>query len=363
VLIGRPVALVRTPEVGVPKAGLTRVGDVAKTRAPLPVSSVTAAARFSEDGVPKNVATFVPKPETPVLIGRPVALVRTPEAGVPKAGVTRVGELLRTLLPLPVEVVTPVPPFPTASVPVTPVLKGRPVALVRTPEAGVPKAGVTRVGEVANTRAPLPVSSVTAAARFTEDGVARNVATFVPKPETPVLIGRPVALVRTPEEGVPKAGVTRVGEVANTRAPLPVSSVTAAARFSEDGVPKNVATFVPKPETPVLIGRPVALVRTPEVGVPKAGVIRVGELLRTLLPLPVEVVTPVPPFSTASVPDNVIVPVVVIGLPETVSPVVPPEKVTEVTVPPVPESVPSLKLSPLPTVTFEKPFVPSLASN
>jgi hypothetical protein len=52
------------------------VGEVAKTRAPLPVSSVIAAAKFAEDGVPKNVATFVPKPDTPVLMGRPVAFVK-----------------------------------------------------------------------------------------------------------------------------------------------------------------------------------------------------------------------------------------------------------------------------------------------
>ena len=39
---------------------------------------------------------------------------------------------------------------------------------------------VVNVGEVPNTNAPLPVSSVTAAARFAELGVARNVPTFAP---------------------------------------------------------------------------------------------------------------------------------------------------------------------------------------
>jgi hypothetical protein len=34
-----------------------------------------------------------------------------------------------------------------------------------------------------------------------------------------------VQLARFPEEGVPRAGVTRVGDVANTAAPVPVSSV------------------------------------------------------------------------------------------------------------------------------------------
>ena len=51
----------------------------------------------------------------------------------------------------------------------------------------------------------------------------------------------------------PISGVTRVGVLANTSAPVPVSSVTAEARFAEEGVPKNVATPVPKPETSLAI--------------------------------------------------------------------------------------------------------------
>jgi hypothetical protein len=64
---------------------------------------------------------------------------------------------------------------------------------------------VTSVGEVAKTREPEPVSSVTAAAKLDEEGVARKEATLVPSPDTPVAIGRPVALVSVPEEGVPRA--------------------------------------------------------------------------------------------------------------------------------------------------------------
>jgi hypothetical protein len=71
--------------------------------------------------------------------------------------------------------------------------------------------GVVRVGDVANTAAPLPVSSVRAAARLAEDGVARNVATPLPSPETPVDTGSPVQFVRVPEAGVPSAGVVNVG--------------------------------------------------------------------------------------------------------------------------------------------------------
>ena len=92
--------------VATPRTGVTRVGLVANTKSPVPVSPVTAAARFALVGVPRNVAT-----------------------------------------PVPSEVI-PVPPLATGSVPVTPVVSGNPVALVSTPDAGVPKAGVVRVGAV-----------------------------------------------------------------------------------------------------------------------------------------------------------------------------------------------------------------------
>ena len=110
-----------------------------------------------------------------------------------------------------------------------------------------------KVGLVANTRGPDPVSSVTADARFADDGVAKNVATPVPRPLTPVLIGNPVALVSVAADGVPRLGVTRVGLVANTSDPLPVSSVTAAAKLAEDGVASHVATFAPRPDR-LLVG-------------------------------------------------------------------------------------------------------------
>ena len=61
------------------------------------------------------------------------------------------------------------PPFSTATVPVTlaavPVVfwfKVGKVQFVNVPLEGVPKAGVTNVGLVANTNDPVPVSSVTA---------------------------------------------------------------------------------------------------------------------------------------------------------------------------------------------------------
>ena len=150
-----------------------------------------------------------------------------------------------------------------------------------------PIVGVTSVGDVSKTSPPLPVSPVTADARLALDGVARNVATPVPRPLTPVEIGKPVQLVSVPLVGVPSKGVTNVGEVSNTRPPLPVSPVTAEARFALDGVAKKVATPVPRPDTPVEMGRPVQLVNVPLVGVPKRGVVSVGDVAKTRSPEPV----------------------------------------------------------------------------
>ncbi len=57
--------------------------------------------------------------------------------------------------------VLPVPPLAAGKVPVTPVERGKPVAFVSVRELGVPKAGVTSVGLVDNTRLPDPVDVVT----------------------------------------------------------------------------------------------------------------------------------------------------------------------------------------------------------
>lgn len=172
----------------------------------------------------------------------------------------------------------PVPPFPIGSAPVTPVVSGKPVKFVATPLAGVPRFGVINVGDVAKTRLPVPVSSVTALARFALLGVPNHVATPAPKevipvppfasgriPVTPVVSGKPVTLVMTPLAGVPNAGVTNeaeliVGEVPKTKAPVPVSSVTAEARFALEGVPKKVAMPAPKEVIPV---PPLATGRVP----------------------------------------------------------------------------------------------------
>jgi hypothetical protein len=110
----------------------------------------------------------------------PVAVVEVRATEVPVAapmfGVVSVGDVEKTKLvdvvPVVPAAVNPVillkqvieaelqlvPPFATGKIPVTPVVKGRPVALVSTPALGVPKLGVTKVGLVAKTATvPEPV--------------------------------------------------------------------------------------------------------------------------------------------------------------------------------------------------------------
>ena len=105
--------------------------------------------------------------------------------------------------------------------------------------------------------------------------------------------GSPVALVKTPDAGVPNAGVTRVGDVANTADPEPVSLVKAVASCAEVNEP-NTAALPVEVIWPVrfalvvtvpavkLAAVPVRLVATPDAGVPKAGVVNIGEV-RVLL--------------------------------------------------------------------------------
>ena len=135
---------------------------------------------------------------------------------------------------LAVKVAAPVPPFATGNVPVTPVVKGKPVALVNVADVGVPKRGVTSVGLVANTKAPVPVSSLTAAKRLADVIDPNDVAlpTLVTAPVKLALVvtlpavkpaAVPVMFVPTNALGVPRAGVTNVGDVAKANTvPVPV---------------------------------------------------------------------------------------------------------------------------------------------
>ena len=92
-----------------------------------------------------------------------------------------VGAADKTLFPVPVEVVTPVPPLATGNVPVTPVVRGKPVPLVRTTALGVPSAGVVRVGLV-NVR-PAIVVTVAPEAIDVDPNVGAEYEVDVPQDE------------------------------------------------------------------------------------------------------------------------------------------------------------------------------------
>ena len=181
---------------------------------------------------------------------------------------------------------TPVPPRAAVSVPAAMAAASSvppPAALwwVCVALANEAIVGVTMVGLVPNTRAPDPVSSVIALARFALEGVASQVATPVPKPVSPPTGS--VQFVKVPLWGVPRIGVTKVGQVCS----LWPSFNRAAARLALEGVWSHVDTPEPRPETPVLMGSPVQLESVPEVGVPNRGAMRVGVFAKTRAPVPV----------------------------------------------------------------------------
>ena len=100
----------------------------------------------------------------------------------------------------------------------------------------LPIFGVVKTGEVPNTAAPVPVSSVNAPDKLADVNEPREVAlpTEVTAPVRFALVvtfpavnpaAVPVIFVPTKVEGVPKLGVTRVGEVSKTNLPVPVAPV------------------------------------------------------------------------------------------------------------------------------------------
>jgi hypothetical protein len=224
-----PVQELKTPDVGVSNAGVVRLGDVAKTREPPdPVFVVIALNRLADDGVPSHVETPVPRP-VKADCAYPVHELKTPDVGVSNAGVVRLGDVANTREPPePVLVVIALNRLADEGVPShVEMPEPRPVSddcayplhELKTPDAGVPSAGVTRAGDVAHTIAPVPVPpSVTAARRLAEEGVPSHVETLAPSPVNADW-AYPVHELSTPAVGVPRAGVVKLGEVANTSEP------------------------------------------------------------------------------------------------------------------------------------------------
>src|SRR5271155_2702711 len=89
--------------------------------APQPANAVAAGTVVTlVTEVPPLATGSVPVTPAPAVNGRPVAFVKVADAGVPRTGVTSVGEVAKTTPPEPVDDdVLPVPPLPVGSVPVT----------------------------------------------------------------------------------------------------------------------------------------------------------------------------------------------------------------------------------------------------
>ena len=169
----------------------------------------------------------------------------------------------------------------------------------------------------------------------------------------------PVMFVPTNADGVPSAGVTKVGDVANTAEPVPVSSVNAVAKFAEVNEPRDAAFPTVTLLAVKAVAVPVMFVPTNADGVPSAGVTNVGLFDNTTFVVPVEEVTPVPPLATARVPARVTAPVVVV---DGVNPVVPAENEETAAAAAVLAQLVPLDVSKLPEVpgdTLAKP-VPAL---
>jgi len=161
----------------------------------------------------------------------------------------------------------PVPPLAAPKIPVTPVVKGSPVALVNTRAEGVPRAGVTNTGDVAvitpvTTTPPEPAWMVVVEVVFVEP--ITIVLTAAPVPMLIVLAVTPLPIVIPPVLATPIAIVP----------PVTLSNNVFAA-----DVPPLIAT-TPVPEA-------FPSVRVPVVNAPPIAIVDVVELLNKVFAPPV----------------------------------------------------------------------------
>lgn len=171
--------------------------------------------------------------------------------------------------------------LPTGRLPVTPDESGKPVQLVRVPDAGVPSTGAINVLLL---RVAAFVAKTNVSATLAKSG---NVSVVAPTvwAVTAMLTfwalfstsGVGAVVLRLVADAAPSTGVTSVGLVDSTLFPLPVTAVAPVPPFRTGRLP----------ETPVLSGSPVQLVSVPLVGVPSSGVTSVGLVAKTSDPLPV----------------------------------------------------------------------------
>jgi hypothetical protein len=217
-----PVMETLTP-VATPRYGATRVGAFANTKAPVPVSSVTAARRFALLGVARNVliAAVLPDRED---TGYPVQFVSVPLVGVPRAQ-------LESVLLVSVSV---------------------PLSVARVPDTG----RVTAVApDVENVMLFAPSVSVIVpldASVTLPDAVSEEPFVIVSVDEVAGAVIR--TLFTLVAEATPIFGVTRVGEVAKTRDPVPVSSLM-TPRSSSDVVAANTLSLFAVDARVPLVGK------------------------------------------------------------------------------------------------------------
>jgi hypothetical protein len=228
------------------------------------VQDMTPAVSVTVELSPSTIPNVVV-----VAFGYPVAFCRLAEAGVPSAGLTKLGPFVLTKTPDPVVPNSPkTPELLNSTKPFVPPL----IVVVPTVSPVMPEQSDPDARQIA----PDP-----------DTAVPRAVATPVPKPEIPVLTGKPVPLPRV-----------IVGAVPKTNDPEPVPSVTVAARLVLVGVPKNVPMPVARPEIP-------------ESGVDVAAIVPEPAAAR-LAPVPTTIAAPVfvPPVNAEKAAPTVPPPIV-----------------------------------------------------
>jgi hypothetical protein len=201
--------------------------------------------------LPNAVATPVPKPETPVEIGRPVAFVSVPLDGVPRA-----------------------PPF-TTNAPAVPTFVPK---AVKTPVPVVVVEGATPAPPPITIAFAANAADVAQVVALLKYGIPPEVPATVNANVPEVVMGEPETLIIPP---------VNVCETLVTVPPLDVTvaQVPSPRRYVvEEGVP--VALIPPT-------GRPVALVKVPDDGVPKAPPLTTKAPAEPVL-TPRAVTTPVP---------------------------------------------------------------------
>jgi hypothetical protein len=191
---------------------------------------------------------------------------------VEKVGVEIVGAVASTTLPVPVDVVTPVPPRATANVPV--VIAPASIKLV-------PAVIVLLVSVSADAR-PTSVSGPAGRVRIPElDMVA-------------IMGAVSVLLVSVSAVALPTKVSVDVGRVS-----VPVLDIVAITGAVSVLLVSMSTVALP---TNVSVAAGIVIVLTPLTIVGIAGVVRAGDIDSTLLPDPVDRATPVPPRRTPRIP-------------------------------------------------------------